>query len=548
MKVYEALARAFVAEGVETVFALMGDGNMGFLGSLAGEGTQVVQVRHENMAVGMADGYFRAGRPVGVAAVTYGPGLTQIPTSLLVAGRHRSPVVVFAGEPPLSDRYPGSAHDLNQRALVEAAEAGYVSLRSPATVGEDVAIAFQRAQRERRPIVFGAVLDLQYSEADGSRPAQPAAERPPRPIPGPAAPDDVRRAAGLLAAARRPLLLAGIGAFGATAEIEGLAERADARLVTTIAAKGMFSGNPRCLGLAGSFADAGTAAAFAAADVVLAVGSALDPYVTQRGSLLAGARVIQVDHDPEAAIAGVRRADVVLTGDARATVAALSAELAARDGSVPPAPAPAPDFATRDLAAFPCDPEPGTLDPRLLMAALAEVLPDGCPIVVGAGHFSAFPLLYLPGRRSHRYLPVFDFGSIGQGLPVAIGAALARPEAPVIAFEGDASLLMNVQELETIGRLRPRLLLFVMNDGALGAEYHRLGRLGIDPELAAYGRPAFEAIAKAFGVPARTLDSVAGAGAAVEAFLSAEGPLLVDVRTSRRSIVPLYRPPVAAGS
>lgn len=126
MKVYEVLAAASATEGVDSVFALMGDGNMGFLGSLAErEGVRVVQVRHENMAVGMADGLARAGRAIGVASVTYGPGLTQIPTSLLVAGRHHSHVVVFASEPPQADRYPGSAHEMNQRALMEAAEAAY---------------------------------------------------------------------------------------------------------------------------------------------------------------------------------------------------------------------------------------------------------------------------------------------------------------------------------------------------------------------------------------------------------------------------------------
>lgn len=81
-----------------------------------------------------------------------------------------------------------------------------------------------------------------------------------------------------------------------------------------------------------------------------------------------------------------------------------------------------------------------------------------------------------------------------------------------------------------------------MNDGALGAEYHRLGRLGIDPMLAAYQRPRFADVARALGVPSHTIDNVAQAGAVMDEFRSAGGPLLIDVRTSRRSIVPLYRP------
>jgi acetolactate synthase-1/2/3 large subunit len=539
MKVYEQVARGFAAEGVDAIFALMGDGNMGFLGSFAAlPGTRLVQVRHENMAVGMADGYARTGRPVGAASVTYGPGLSQIPTSLLVASRHHSAVVVFAGEPPATDRYPGSAHEMDQQALVHAAEAGYVAVRSPATVAEDVAAAFAQARRERRPVVLATALDVQYTETDAPAPAPRPQRAAPTPRPTPAS---IQQAVDLLAEARRPLLMVGAGALAAVAESEALAAQVGAVIVTTIAAKGAFAGNARCIGLAGSFADERTSAAIEEADVVLALGTRLDPYVTRRAAAFKQARVIQVDLDPEATIALVRRPDVLVNSDARAAIVELAARLPARS---PAQAEPSPfDFTSADLAAFPCDPEPGTLDPRLLMVALGEHLPDACTIVVGAGHFSAFPLLYLPGRRSHRYLPVFDFGSIGQGLPVAVGAAVAAPDRAVIGFEGDASLLMNVQELETIGRVRPRLLLFVMNDGALGAEYHRLGRMGIDPDLAAYERAGFEAVAAAFGVRARTLASVEGASDVVAEFLAADGPLLVDVRASRRSIVPLYRPP-----
>src|SRR5258706_9430336 len=217
MKVCEHLALCFAAQGVDAVFALMGDGNMGFLGSLASTpGVNLVQVRHENMAVGMADGYFRTRGSVGVASVTYGPGLTQIPTSLMVAGRHHSPVVVFAGEPPQSDRYPGSAHEIDQRALVEGAEAGYISVRSPATVADDVARAFELARFERRPVGIGAAVDIQYLDAVDSGRDVPAPRGRPAAEPLSPSSDAVAAAAALIANARRPLILAGTGALGAT--------------------------------------------------------------------------------------------------------------------------------------------------------------------------------------------------------------------------------------------------------------------------------------------------------------------------------------------
>jgi acetolactate synthase I/II/III large subunit len=543
MKVYDVLAKAFAAEGVETVFALMGDGNMAFLCSLAErEGVTLVGVRHENMGTGMADGYVRGGREVGVCSVTYSPGLTQIPTALMVAGRHRTPIVVFAGEAPLSDRYPGSAHMMNQRALIEAAEAGWQSLRSPETAAEDVAQAFYRARTERRPIVLCAPTDIQYSKAPGKPELTPSSGLLARPEPAPAPANDISRAADLLAGSQRPLILVGAGAGAAAKDaVERLADLAGATLVTTLAAKGAVAGNPRYVGLAGSFADARAARHLEAADCVLAVGSSLDAYVTKRGTLFSGARVIHVDRDPGVLVAGTRAAEIRLVGDALLTLGALHAELD-RKGFAQERGLPENfDFARQDLEAYHPEPEPGTLDPRRLMLALGDLLPDDCSIVVGAGHFSAFPLSYLPERRSHTYIPVFDFGSIGQGLPVAIGACFAQPEQRVIAFEGDASLMMNIQELETIARHRLPLLLLAMNDGALGAEFHRLAGMGFDPGQAAYEPPAFARIGEAFGIPSSTLRDPSEAAGAVGAFLSEGGPRLVDVRTSRRVVGRYYR-------
>jgi acetolactate synthase I/II/III large subunit len=541
VKVYDVLAKAFKAEGVQTVFSLMGDGNMAFLCTLIErEGVSVVSVRHENMGTGMADGYFRAVRDVGVASVTYTPGLANTPLSLLVAGRHRTPLVVFAGEAPLSDRYPGSAHEMNQRALVEASEAGWQQLRTPSTAAEDVAQAFYRARTERRPIVFSAPTDIQYSEAPAE--SVPAPLLLTRPDAEPASPAQVARAAELLAAARQPLILVGAGASPNAVElVERLADRAGAALVTTISAKGVVAGNARYLGMTGTFSDQRTSAYLQLADLVLAVASRLDAYVTKQGSLFPAARVIHLDSDPAALIAGTRAADLRLTGDAALTLEALLAELERR-GFAPERPLPEPcDGTAEDLAAYHPEPESGTLDPRRLMVALGGLLPDDCTVVVGAGHFSAFPLYYLPARRSHRYIPVFDFGTIGQGLPVAIGASFAQPGRRVIAFEGDASLMMNVQELDTIARHRLPILLFAMNDGALGAEYHRLASMGFDPNQSAYEPPEFAKIAEAFGIPASTVRDPDEVGAAVHAFVREGGARVVDVRTSRRVVGPYYR-------
>jgi acetolactate synthase I/II/III large subunit len=540
-RVHDVLARAFSEQGTRTVFALMGDGNMHFLGSLIErEGVRAVNVRHENMGLGMADGYARAGDDVGVCSVTYGPGLSNLPLSLLVAGRAHSPIVVFAGDAGAADDYPGSAHHMNQRALVEAAEAVYLEVRSATSVRDDVAEGFRRARGERRPVVVSATSELQQERAELEPRAQTEDGSPPEVAA--AADDAIGAAADLLAAAERPLILAGAGT-DATARglLEELAEITGAALMTTIAAKGAFAGNSRSVGMSGSYMHRSGAAQAAAADLVLAAGARLDPYVTNRGHLFAHARVVTLNRDPEVNVAGVREPDLRLTGDAAATLAKLIPAVESRR-SAPPRPAPEPyDFASDDLAGFPYEPEPGTLDPRALMQQVADEIPETGLVVVGAGHFCIFPIRYLPPKRTHRYLPVFDFGTIGQGLPVAIGASVAGGSRPLVAFEGDASLLMNIQELDTIARERLPILLFAMNDGALGAEYHRLERIGFSRDLAAYERADFRRIGEAFGLRASTAETVDQALDAAAQFTRSPEPTLVDVRCSRRVIAPYYR-------
>jgi thiamine pyrophosphate-dependent acetolactate synthase large subunit-like protein len=184
-KLYEALAEAFLAEGVDTQFVLMGDGNMHWSSAFAKlPGVHTVHVRHEHCTVAAATAYNVATGKVAVASVTCGPGVTQLMTALPAAVRARLPMVVFAGESPINAKFYNQYID--QASLVTATGAHYVAAHSVPRMMDYVREAFHIAKYERRPVVLGIPYDLQKVEHMANQPYETSAMYQPkvgRPIP-----------------------------------------------------------------------------------------------------------------------------------------------------------------------------------------------------------------------------------------------------------------------------------------------------------------------------------------------------------------------------
>jgi thiamine pyrophosphate-dependent acetolactate synthase large subunit-like protein len=158
--------------------------------------------------------------------------------------------------------------------------------------------------------------------------------------------------------------------------------------------------------------------------------------------------------------------------------------------------------------------EPDTLHPLDVMRELDRAMPAGASLVIGVGHFWWFPAVTLTRPDPSATFYTYDFGTIGQAMPTAIGVAVATGR-PVVVVDGDGSFLMNIQELETVARERIPLTVVVLNDGAYGAEVHRLGARGGDPDLARFGRPDLAAVARAFGLGGARLAAPGDLGRAI---------------------------------
>ena len=316
--VYEILAQAFVAEGVDTLFTLMGNGNMYWSNAMAQDHkVRTIHARHEHCAVAMAEGYARSTGKVGVASTTCGPGFTQIMTALTVATRARMPLVVFTGEAPMN--LPYHVHAIDQAPLTLATGAHFVPIRLMDRMLNDVREAFYVARTERRPVVVSVPEDFQreiYPFVADYSPSTDIIPTAQRPLPDP---QIVDRVVGMIAEAKRPIVLGGRGAIrsGAAPALRALAEQCGALLANSLFAKGLFDGDPFDIGIAGAYASNLAREMFAEADLVIGVGASLGYYTTEGGYLYANAKVVQIDVAPRGLWQGLRVADVHLQADAK---------------------------------------------------------------------------------------------------------------------------------------------------------------------------------------------------------------------------------------
>lgn len=525
----ESIASVVAASGCDRVFGLMGDGNMHLVLALEAAGIGVVEVRHESAAVTMAEGYGWSSGRVGVCSVTHGPGLSHTATSLLVAARNGSPLVLLAGETPAG--YAG-AQLFDQRRLVEACEAPYRVVGPDDDAGAVVRAAIAEAATWRRPVVVGVPADLLGAVAGPRRPE--AIEPPPW---NDLAPDVSAAAAAALAvelaAAERIVLLAGRGVLVAdcAAKVVELAERLGAGLATTLPAKGLFDGHALDLGIAGGLSHPEAEPVFAHADLVVALGASAGASTTRSGLLWPEARLVKIDRRPGCSTSG----PVHLQGE-------LSAVLVEAVERVPRGPrqrwfdpcAPWPRMWDAELAGFRPVLAPGTVDPRRAMIDLDRELPEDALVVIANGHCSGFASALLRTAAPRELYLAQGFGSIGQGMTTALGVALGRPGRPVVVIEGDAGFMMHAHELDTVVRAGARLTVVVVNDEALGTEYHRLEAEQVEGggSLAVLATPSIAAVAAAAGAVSVQVTDDVDVKTAVTRLRDAR-PGVLELRTSR---------------
>ncbi|MET2011980.1 thiamine pyrophosphate-binding protein [Microbacterium chocolatum] len=540
MPTVSAHVAAALAGHIDHVFGVMGNGNAYFLDALE-RSTDVVftAVRHEAGGVVAADAHHRAGGGLAAATATYGAGFTNTLTALAEAVQAHVPLVLVVGDEPTSGRRPWG---VDQIALASAVGARtYTVGRTDA--GATAVIAIEHALTYRVPTVLAIPYDVAALEA-GPIPPAPA-PRLPRPLAptGSFTAGAIRDLAAALAGARRPLLLAGRGAWlaGAGAALGEIADLTGALTASSALGRGIFPRGEFDLGVTGGFGAEGAMDLVAQADVAVVFGASLNPFTMRFGALFSpGTRVAQVDLAATAThphVGAYIRADAGLV--ARAIADELTAIGAAPSGwreSVDTASARSYD-AGEELA------PDGRLDPRSVARTISELLPQDRVVVSDGGHFIGWANMYWPVASPDRMVMIGTaFQSIGLGFPSVAGAARARPDATIVLTTGDGGGLMALADLESAVRVAGgRGLAVVWNDAAYGAEVNLYGLKGLAEEPMLIPEVDFAAVARGFGaegVVVRTLADLERLAEWTRTPASDRPFLLLDLRVSGRVIAP----------
>jgi len=523
--VYQSIARATKDHGTMQMFGLMGDANLFMADSFVREcNGNFIPAAHEGSTILMAAAYAHVSGKTGVATVTHGPALTNCVTALTEASRGHTPMVIFAGDTPVDN--PRHLQSIDQRELVKVTGAGFIQLRSPATVTEDVAQAFYRARVERRPIVLNMPADFMWQKSDYAIKILDVFTK----TGGAAEGDTLDNAIGMIASARHPLILAGGGAIHARDALIRLADRLEAPLATTLRAKGLFNDHPYNIDIFGTLSTPAAYDLIAQSDCIICFGTSLHDFTTDRGKLMKDKRVIQIDVEPTA-IGGGLHPDVALVADAYLTAKTILYWL--DEAEVPESGFTRElDTATLTAHATGSGKTSGDFVNYVdTLTRLEDALPKDRVLVSDGGRFmtEVWCRISVPNPRS--FVGTVNFGSIGLGLQTAVGAAIAAPDQPVVLFSGDGGFMMGgINEFNTAVRLGLDLIVIIANDSAYGAEHIQFVDRNMDPSLTEFAWPSFAQIAKSLGGEGYEVRSNEQLDEALKALEKRSGPFLIELR------------------
>jgi len=521
-----AAARALLNEGIDIAFGIPGVHNLDlYEGMRQQPELRHVLARHEQGAGFMADGFARAtGKPAAVLTIT-GPGITNALTAIAQADSDHSPMLAIASQIDAPDvgREKGDLHELRDQL---ATVSGVVSWSRRVTAVEEIPWAIHEAALYMRSHSRPAYVEIPKDilSAEGS-PQFPGRAEPIRPGAETAA---VERAASLLLAAERPLLHIGRGAVvsGASAEVVELAELLGAPVFTSSLGKGIIPhDHPLNLGLVNWAIADYQKELYAQADLVLVVGTRRGPISSGYGQLPVPQHSVQIDREPSA-LGRCYPIDLGLLGDARAVLRQLLARIRGRDrASLSAWTRQAQDAYQRHLAAI----EQASARELHIVRSLRAALPPDTVLTNDMTLLCYRLLQHFPATDSSTFLFPFHLGTLGFGLPAAIGAKLGRPRQPVVAVCGDGGFMFCLQELATAIKYKLQLVVLLCNDNCYSSvrqsQERRFPGRRYEVDVV---NPDFALLARAFGARGVRLRSLDEAGDGVRQALDMPGVTILE--------------------
>jgi acetolactate synthase-1/2/3 large subunit len=544
MRGADALIAALEGAGVDTVFGMPGGASLPLYDALLDSGIRHVLMRHEAGAGHAAEGYARTTGRVGVAFATSGPGATNLVTPICDAYMDSIPTLFVTGQVRTALRGTNAFQEADVIGITAPIVKHSIAVEQPDEVAQAIADALHLA-RAGRP---GPVLvDVPVDVAKG--PARAAVHEPQLPGYRPRTKPNgrqVRLAAQALAAARRPVLYAGGGVVHAeaAAELTALARLVGAPVTTTLMALGTFpASDPQWLGMLGMHGVPAANWAMDEADLIVAVGARFDDRVTgDLDEFAPRAKVVHVDVDPTEIDKNVA-AHVPIVGDAKRALGAIAeqyATLGADRGRLA-------GWWER-IDGWLADPAPRNRAEAAL-DALQAAIGGNAIVTTDVGQHQMWAANRLRFDRPRRWITSGGLGTMGFGLPAAIGAQVARPRETVVCVTGEGSLLLNVQELATAAHENLPVKLVMLDNASLGMVRQQQDMFwgGRRSHVDLGATPDWPALAAAFGVAGHEVDAEGDVEEAIAATLAEPGPALLRVQIEPDAdCLPMFAPGGAA--
>jgi len=551
MRAVDALMECLKAEGVDVVFGLPGGANLPTYDAFYDAGIRHILVRHEAGGGHAAEGYAKATGRVGVALGTSGPGATNLVTPICDAMMDSVPVVFLTGQVRTELLGTDGFQEADTIGITMPIVKHSVMIQHPLELPRAIHEAFHIARTGRPgPVVVDIPTDLSRADI----PYEPITDVH---LPGYQPTTDgnqkqIRLAAKALANARRPVIYAGGGTVDASAELIELATSDRLPVTCTVMGLGAFpASHPQWLGMLGMHGTRTANYAMDEADLIVAIGARFDDRVTAKLSEFAPhAKFVHIDIDP-AEISKNVPAHIPIVGYAKNILPRLTAEYRALE----PDPSRLDEWwhrigAWRDR--YPLgytDSTDGEIKPQYMIQALYEASGGEAIVCSDVGQHQMWAAQHYHFDRPRHWINSGGLGTMGFGLPAAMGAKVGRPEETVVCITGDGSFQMNTQELATCAQNGIDVKVFIMNNGYLGMvrQWQELfwDRRYSQVDMGRF--PDFVKLAEAYGATGMRLTDKHTLVDDMKQALTTEGPVVVDVRVAaEENVYPMIAPGQAA--
>jgi len=488
-------------EGVEYIFGIPGEENIGVMDALLDSPIKFVLTRHEQGAAFMADVYGRLTQRPGVCLATLGPGATNLITGVADANMDFSPVLAIAGQGATARLHKESHQVLDLVRIFEPISKYSVQIRSPEVIPEIVRKAFKDATNEKPGAAF-----IEFPEDVAAMNAEdivPLKQQfPTAPVP---AGEKVREAAALINKAKFPIIMAGNGVIraGASQALTAFAESLNIPVATTFMAKGVIPNtHPLSLGTVGLQAHDYIACGFDRADLVICVGYDMIEYPPHLWHKNSDSQIIHIDSMPAEVDTYYQLATGVL-GDINIGLEEINKLTSTHQRN---------EFESlqdtlSDVMEEHSHDESFPIKPQKILWDLRQAMNAEDILISDVGAHKMWVARMFQAEQANTCIVSNGFASMGIGVPGAVAAKLVHPERNIVTVTGDAGFLMNSQEIETAMRLNLPIVILVWNDGEYGLiKWHQLRTFGRESNIR-FNNPDLVAYAKSFGAKGYRIES-----------------------------------------